>query len=652
MNAHSRPLCAILLPLTSTGQENFSGVESILECFHSNCITNAGSNVHIVIYIGIDVGDELLDKTSNPAEEFLRRLGGAHDIHTVRFPPSSPANICGIWTDLARLAYDADSICEYFILLGDDVSIDCTHWFDKVVREFSIIADTQNVPFGFGCVALHDIGAPGFPTFPVVHRVHMDIFNGMVIPRVFINQDGDPFLYSLYKPFGASRFARDVHLTNAVGGVQHTDKKYILPRYDRVHVPWKNLLLTHIVTIDSYLKMNGFGSFPRKLLIDVVVPSFRVNRVLLEGILNINIPANCVTKFIVVVDDPNADATWLTDYQRDTVDRVNVLFNVVNLGAPESRNVGIKESAADWILFIDDDVVPDTNILVHYAEAIVEQGDSYDAFVGPTILTEDHRIYSTSVLLSGVSFFWTFALTSDEMPWGVTANLMVRNYAKMYEKPLLFDSRYIKTGGGEDIDYCLKLAKLTTKLKRVLKCVPLAVAHHPWWSGGRREYGHFFRWAIGDSLLINHHPSQSFTTPPNVVECIALLLCTTVTYCMSGGNVSWIKVLLTSIAILMFDTACEVYDVFSGDETNKFRILNNTCGRHYHKYVIILLEMNLVRLCSEFGHLLGPLRSYELRLCRRFDWFCGTLPGYPGKCFNRDLFRFTVFVLLTAVLMK
>jgi hypothetical protein len=36
------------------------------------------------------------------------------------------------------------------------------------------------------------------------------------------------------------------------------------------------------------------------------------------------------------------------------------------------------------------------------------------------------------------------------LPWAVTANLAVAN------SPTTFDLRFPKTGGGEDIDYCLK----------------------------------------------------------------------------------------------------------------------------------------------------------------------------------------------------
>jgi hypothetical protein len=37
------------------------------------------------------------------------------------------------------------------------------------------------------------------------------------------------------------------------------------------------------------------------------------------------------------------------------------------------------------------------------------------------------------------------------MPWAVTANVAVVNTAA------LFDLRFPKTGGGEDIDYCLRV---------------------------------------------------------------------------------------------------------------------------------------------------------------------------------------------------
>ena len=46
----------------------------------------------------------------------------------------------------------------------------------------------------------------------------MEIF-GEVIPPQFINQDGDPYLFELYKRWGASKFLSGPELKNEIGGL-------------------------------------------------------------------------------------------------------------------------------------------------------------------------------------------------------------------------------------------------------------------------------------------------------------------------------------------------------------------------------------------------------------------------------------------------
>jgi len=96
---------------------------------------------------------------------------------------------------------------QYFVLLGDDVSISSKGWFQGVKRVFQARHDTsQNVPFGFGVVAIVDETSPGFPTFPVVHRLHGEIFGGKFCPEEFHNQDADPWVWEVYRRFGAVSF--------------------------------------------------------------------------------------------------------------------------------------------------------------------------------------------------------------------------------------------------------------------------------------------------------------------------------------------------------------------------------------------------------------------------------------------------------------
>jgi GT2 family glycosyltransferase len=68
--------------------------------------------------------------------------------------------------------------------------------------------------------------------------------------------------------------------------------------------------------------------------------------------------------------------------------------------------VGLDESSSDWVLFLDDDIIPDSQLLHAYVDAMSKYGAKYDGFVGVTVLPEEPYMYPTAVHLSGVSFFW------------------------------------------------------------------------------------------------------------------------------------------------------------------------------------------------------------------------------------------------------
>lgn len=136
--------------------------------------------------------------------------------------------------------------CHYFLLYGDDVTVTLKgddsktlKWPDVVDSHFQ----SRSVPY-FGLCALNDITSAGFPTFPIVTFLHMKMFNNTIIPHEFVNQDGDPYLWSLYRRYGASKFISEIELYNSVGGVELLeDKSYIVPRYERQHIDWKGTVL-------------------------------------------------------------------------------------------------------------------------------------------------------------------------------------------------------------------------------------------------------------------------------------------------------------------------------------------------------------------------------------------------------------------------
>lgn len=127
--------------------------------------------------------------------------------------------ICKIWRLLAYKAYemhDADFTC----LLGDDVVLLGPEWQAAIEARFLDIAQQRNLPFGAACVSFLDESFKGFPTFPVVHKWHFKALGGTVLPSHFENQGGDPFIFELYKRFGASQFKMQCRLENTIGGRQ------------------------------------------------------------------------------------------------------------------------------------------------------------------------------------------------------------------------------------------------------------------------------------------------------------------------------------------------------------------------------------------------------------------------------------------------
>ena len=74
----------------------------------------------------------------------------------------------------------------------------------------------------------------------------------------------------------------------------------------------------------------------------------------------------------------------------------------------------------------------------------------------------------------------------SEPAWGVTANILFKTFPGMS-----FDTRYAKTGGGEDVDFALRTSQENGNLK--LKCCPSAQVTHLFWSGGLYNLcKHFF----------------------------------------------------------------------------------------------------------------------------------------------------------------
>jgi GT2 family glycosyltransferase len=361
----------------------------------------------------------------------------------------------------------------------------------------------------------------------------------------------------------------------------------------------------------------------RKLTLDIVIPCYRVDMSILDTILNLKSSATCSTMFIVIVDNPVSPAIPGLESRYGHRPDVRIRVNKNNLGASASRNRGIEESAAEWVHFLDDDVVPEEDILIK-AEEVIRKHPKAAGFVGNSVFPIASTIFTTAVHLAGVAYFWDIAAKRKDdrdLPWGVTANLIARRNVKDGVK---FDLQYPKTGGGEDIDFCRRKRDFMIHKHggEGFVAAPFVKVTHPWWNNGKRSYWRFHYWSIGDGALVKQFPEHTYHDfAPNAAECLCLTSVLAATAALFG---QWRVVAvclqvfaLTLIANILHDCYRHLYLHPERNEN-----LNSSVNGIF--WVIAVVESTFIRVFSEFGRLRGLVeRGDFLCIGRRFDWFTG-----------------------------
>lgn len=548
--------------------------------------------------------------------------------------------ICDIWNHAATAAFSSGA--DWVVFLGDDVELeDGARHHSLIETAFKEVQSKfeDTVPLGFGCVWFDDRSFPNFPTFPVIGRVHFDIMGGRLFPasRHFVNQDLDPYLHRLYLEFDSSpRITGSLH--NRTGGGNKAENP---PRYSPVHVPWKDWIPEDVSIIKKYLQKHG-ARFPDVRLVDIVVPSYRIPEEKLNNIVKMVVPPNWRTVFLIVLDNP--DLTSRLDGGPEGLERrlsessghnVRVRANKTNIGASGTRNRGIRESAATWILFLDDDTHPVQNLLLEYEKYFAGLTD-IQGLAGLIGLVQFPRgaglsLMQGAVLMSYLTYAFEIAISENckHPAWGVTANILMRRLPEMY-----FDTRYAKQGGGEDVDMCLRVGVFGRFDK-----VPSAIVHHPFWESN--FYCHFFGWASGDGALFSRFPQHTYMSFPNVCELLVLWIPFVLV------KYSMIKTVLMVLTLLAADVIVDMLHL--QEFSYRADVLRHkwTCT----ELVVGHCIANSYIWVLEFGRLLGHMRRLEpFNLCRRFDWHCGKVEGAHGKFVRTELIKFCTFVMIIFII--
>lgn len=325
--------------------------------------------------------------------------------------------------------------------------------------------------------------------------------------------------------------------------------------------------------------------------IDVIIPSYRPDEHYLLPVLRLKRPEGATIRFFIVIDNPGAVVPVAVQELADN-QHVFILVNEKNMGAGCTRSRGIDASTAEWYVLLDDDILPDENLLQAYTDAIRAEPEA-TGFIGLVRFPEAATSFAKAVLASGSMDIFTIAERRSTFVWAATANVAVRRSAT---GNLRMSPAFPASGGGEDVDFFLNL--MARNKGQRLRCLPGAVVYHPWWNNGKPGYKRPFRYGIGNSLLGTLHPQFTYYDFLNTPETLLLL---TLLLPVTGYTLTVLLLMAGVVVIEFVASAVQVQKRYPGSS------------------VTAVFHTTLLRLAQDAGVLWGKLRKGQLyRIGERF----------------------------------
>ncbi|MGX5688859.1 glycosyltransferase family 2 protein [Arcticibacter tournemirensis] len=286
--------------------------------------------------------------------------------------------------------------------------------------------------------------------------------------------------------------------------------------------------------------------------IDIVIPSYRLDESILLPIFGLQQPVGFIIKYYLISDNP-AVSIPSSILQLATAGKIVLIVNEKNLGFSPTRNLGIDAGRGEWILLLDDDIIPAPGLLLNYAYAIKNYPGSI-GFIGLTSFPEPFNDVTKALFYNGSVGHFQSALKSEQLPWAPTANVLLN-------RKLLGNRRFdpsLKLGG-EDIE--LLAGNSLARGMRYIS-VPKAEVVHPWWNGGKQQLRRLFRYGAGTAEVMNKKEfrSYAFIDFTNTSETLLLLLVLIVAGSIFGVNVRFL-IWMLPVAVIAELITCIVRGV-------------------------------------------------------------------------------------------
>jgi len=330
--------------------------------------------------------------------------------------------------------------------------------------------------------------------------------------------------------------------------------------------------------------------------VSIIIPLTRPTAYL-EKILKLESDLVDDVEFIFVVDNPNKTfISWVKILVQKSGRKNKILINEENLGAPKSRNKGIENARGDLLLFLDDDVVPEKE-LVDYHIKELEKSNSFGV-VGYTEM-KFNKTKRLQYAVGKAGFDYSFRLYTDynEHSWGPTCNI---SFLRERIGEIRFKECYPKNGGGEDVDFCWEIRKINNDQKMIVS--EKAKAIHPPWDGAKSIYKRLKRWGYADAILFNNQHEKKYLDWPTYPGMNILLVL--------------VSILLGSLLDNWFFTLIPIHLLFSYLLTGLFHAYDSKSD------FITGLIIQSLRIWHHIGRLQRTIGKFKLhQLLSRTQYF-------------------------------
>jgi len=258
-------------------------------------------------------------------------------------------------------------------------------------------------------------------------------------------------------------------------------------------------------------------------VISVVVPTHGREKLLKKLLISLqraNSNYNISTEVIVIDDNPTDEQNQIKQLCR--------AFGVRYISGPknvrEKRNIGIRESNGEIVMFVDSDCEVSENIFMEHLKLYNEKDTAgvlgVTEFVGKENVT--WRVVERTKFLDAFSFAKTLCNYLDSAPWGTCTNLSLKK--EVLEQIGGFDTNFPFRLGGDDTDLGIRINKAEYKIKMNAD----AIVYHTreTWNNFLAITKRVFRWGRMDYYIFykKHKDKLSFTFPKSITVFYLLLV--------------------------------------------------------------------------------------------------------------------------------